>query len=121
MALTTVIRPLSGSTAGAPVQVSATTTDTVLHTGPSTSTVIDQMFMYAVNSATARVTIRIQVAGSANIITEEVPAVSYMYPIVSDLRIWGVSAGDTATVIQIGASTSAVVKIFGHVNRITES
>jgi len=119
MALATVIRKLSGSIAGEPIQVSATVTDTVIHTGATGSNIIDQVFMYAVNSATAAVTLRIQVAGSANIITEEIPPTSDMVPIAGDLRLFG-STG-TASVIQMGASTSAVIKIFGHVNRITES
>jgi hypothetical protein len=120
MALTTVIRPLSGSTDGVGITLSATVTDTLIHTGPSSTSVMDQLFMYANNSTSLAVTIRMQYGGSANIAFGEIPARSRI-PIFEDLRIFGVSAGNSATLIQMGASTSAIIDIYGHVNRVTES
>lgn len=122
MAISVEVIPLSGSTDGVGIQVSATAGgDTLIHTGPSSSNVHDQCFLFAVNSATAGITLFFEVGGAAHTVFEEVPAKAGRFPVLVDQKIFGVSAGNSATAIRVGASTSGVIDIVGHVNRVTQT
>ncbi len=122
MALAIVQRPLSASTDGLPIQLSATAGDgTTLHTMVTGTTTMDRVFMWATNSSTAAIEVNIEWGASTARLAEEVPAKTMGYPLVNGLPVWGRSGSVSATVIKGYASTSAVVNIFGYVNRVTES
>lgn len=123
MALAVVQRPLSGSTQGMPIQVSATGggTNTTIHAVVSGTNIYDQVFAWATNSSTLTVSVVVEWGDSANEIRDEIPARTGYYPLIDGLFLFGVTAtGDSAT-IKIFASTSQVIDIHGHVNRITET
>lgn len=122
MALAVVQRILSGSTEGLPIQVSATAASaTLIHTGPTATNVWDRLYLYAGNTSTNNVTVLIDWGPSTNQIIDDVPARSGMYPLIQGALLLGRSAGMSATVIKMGASSSGVLQIYGHVDRVTET
>jgi len=111
--------PLSGSTNGKAVQVSATATPgTTVHTGSTTTTVTDEVWLYAANTSTSDVKITVEWGGTgtADIIEVTIPAESGLVPIAPGLIIVGAA---TALVVRAFAGTSNVVNVFGFVNRIS--
>lgn len=125
MALTAVQRPLSGSTNGSPINVSSTGggTNTVIHTHPSATAsglVYDKIWAYATNSSTQNVTITLEFGDSANHVLDEIPPQAGMYPILTGQILFGVSSSGNSAVLRVFASTSAIIDIYGHVDRVTE-
>jgi hypothetical protein len=122
MALAIVQRPLSASTNGLPIQLSATAGDgTTLHTMVSGSNIVDRVFMWATNSSTTTIEVNLEWGASTARLAENIPPKTMTYPLVTGVPLWGRSASISATVIKGYASTSAVINIFGYVNRVTES
>jgi hypothetical protein len=122
MALAIVQRPLSGSTDGLPIEVSATAGGaTTVHTMVTGTTTMDRVFMWAGNTSTADITLILEWGASADRYKEIIPAETTGYPVLNGQPVWGRSGSISATVIKAHASTSAVVKLVGYVNRITES
>jgi hypothetical protein len=111
---------LSGSTDGKMIQVSATATPgTTIHTGSTTATTYDEIWLYAVNSSTSTVKLTIEYGGTTSptdLIEFSVPAESGLYLVVPGLVIKG---NATALVVRAFAGTTAVINIAGYVNRIT--
>lgn len=110
---------LSGSTDGARVLIVPTSgTGTTIHTGPTTTTTIDEVWLYAFNNHTANVLLTVQWAGlsAEDQIQFTVPFRSGLYLIAAGLPIKG---NATPLVIRAFAGTANVVTIFGYVNRIT--
>ena len=111
---------LSGSTDGKQIIVAQTATPgTTLHTGSTTATTIDEIWLYAVNSSTSNVKLTIEWGGvtSPNDHIEfTVPAEAGLYLIVPGLIIKG---NATALVTRAFAATANVINISGYVNRIT--
>lgn len=112
---------LSGSTDGKMVQVSATATaGTLIHTGSTTATTYDEVWLYAVNSDTSARKLTVEWGGTsapADLIEFTVPAESGLYLIVPGLVIKGNASA--ALVVRAFAATANVVNVAGYVNRIT--
>ena len=111
---------LSGSTDGKMIKVAATATaGTTIHTGSSTATTYDEVWLYAVNSSASSVKTTIEYGGTASpddLIEFTVPAESGLYLIVPGLVIKG---NATPLVVRAFCATTNVVNIAGYVNRIT--
>jgi len=111
---------LSGSTDGRMIKVAATATaGTTIHTGSTTATTFDEVWLYAVNSSTSAVKLTIEYGGTTSpddLIEYTVAAESGLYLIVPGLVIKG---NATALVVRAFAGTANVINIAGYVNRIT--
>ena len=111
---------LSGSTDGKMIKVAATATaGTTIHTGSTTATTFDEVWLYAVNSSTSAVKLTIEYGGTTSpddLIEFSVPAESGLYLISPGLIIKG---NATALVVRAFAATANVINIAGYVNRIT--
>jgi hypothetical protein len=111
---------LSGSTDGRMIKVAATATaGTTIHTGSTTATTFDEVWLYAVNSSTSSVKLTIEYGGVTSpddLIELTIPAESGLYLIIPGLVIKG---NATALVVRAFAATANVVNIAGYVNRIT--
>ena len=111
---------LSGSTDGKMIQVAATASSgTTIHTGSTTATTFDEVWLYAVNSDTTNRKLTIEWGGTsapADLIELTVAAESGLTLIVPGLVIKG---NATALVVRAFAATANVINIAGYVNRIT--
>lgn len=111
---------LSGSTDGRMIKVAATATaGTTIHTGSTTATTFDEVWLYAVNSSTSSVKLTIEYGGTTSpddLIEFTVAAESGLYLIIPGLVIKG---NATALVVRAFAATANVINIAGYVNRIT--
>jgi len=111
---------LSGSTDGKMIKVAQTATaGTTLHTGSTTSTTFDEVWLYAVNSDTTNRKLTIEWGGTSapdDLIELTITAESGLVLVVPGLVIKGNS---TALVVRAFAATANVINIAGYVNRIT--
>ena len=111
---------LSGSTDGKMVKVVATTTaGTTIHTGSSTATTFDEVWLYAVNSSASGVKLTIEWGSTASpddLIEQTIPPESGLYLISPGLVLKG---NATPLVVRAFAATTNVINIAGYVNRIT--
>jgi acyl-coenzyme A thioesterase PaaI-like protein len=111
---------LSGSTDGKGILVTATATaGTVIHTGSTTATVLDEVWLYAVNTSASAVKLTVEYGGvssPADHIEFTVPAEAGLYLVVPALLIKG---NATALVVRAFAATGSVIAIHGYVNRIS--
>jgi hypothetical protein len=111
---------LSGSTDGRLIKVAATATaGTTIHTGSTTATTYDEIWLYAVNSDTTDRKLTIEFGGVSapdDLIEQTITAESGLLLVVPGLVIKG---NATALVVRAFAATTNVVMIGGYVNRIT--
>lgn len=111
---------LSGSTDGKAIKVAATSSPgTTIHTGSSTATTLDEIWIYAQNTDTTDRKLTIQWGGTTDpddLIEYTVKAENGLYLIVPGLIIKG---NATPLVVRAFAATANVVTITGYVNRIT--
>ena len=111
---------LSGSTDGRMIKVAATATaGTTIHTGSTTATTFDEVWLYAVNSDATDRKLTIEWGGTSSpddLIEYTVKAENGLYLIVPGLVIKG---NATALVVRAFCATANVVNIAGYVNRIT--
>lgn len=112
---------LSGSTNGMPIKVVATaTTGTTIHATGTSSSVIDEVWLYATNTSTATVTLTIEfgstTAPDQNIILS-IPSKSGLSICVAGLTLTG--TGSAARTITAFAASANVINIVGYVNRIS--
>ena len=111
---------LSGSTDGKAIKVAATATaGTTIHTGSTTTTTLDEVWLYAVNTSASDVKLTIEWGGTASPddhIEYTVKAENGLYLIVPGLILKG---NATALVVRAFAATTNVITIHGYVNRIT--
>lgn len=107
---------LSGSTNGKLISVGATTT-TIHATGTSNS-IIDEIWLYAVNQSSADVKLTVEWGGTtaADIIEFTVKSESGLYLIVPGLIARG--TGTVATTISALCASANAINIGGYVNRI---
>jgi hypothetical protein len=123
MATTITKRILAGSTDGFPINVSATAISaTLVHTGPTSTNTIDEIWLYAANSTTNAVTCWLEwgnAASSSQRISFEVSALAGPELIIPGFPLQGRSA--TGASIYVGASTSNVLSLYGYVNRIVQT
>jgi hypothetical protein len=111
---------LSGSTDGKLIKVAQTATaGTTIHTGSSTATTYDEVWLYAVNSDTTDRKLTIEFGGTSvpdDLIEQTITAESGLLLVVPGLVIKG---NATALVVRAFAATANVVMVGGYVNRIT--
>jgi hypothetical protein len=112
---------LSGSTGGRLIEVAATSTPgTTIHATGTSATVIDEIWLYAVNSSGTDDKLTIEFGGTTandDLIEFTVKAESGLYLIVPGLVLTG--DGSSARTITAFAATTNVINIGGFVNRIT--
>ena len=112
---------LSGSTGGRLIKVAATaTTGTTIHATGTSSSVLDEVWLYAVNSDTTDRKLTIEFGGTTSpddTIEQTITAESGLILVVPGLILAG--DGTTARTIRAFAATANVVLIGGYVNRIS--
>jgi hypothetical protein len=111
---------LSGSTQGKQIKVVATaSTGTTIHATGTTSTTIDEVWLYATNTSISPVLLTIQygttTAPDDNIIIT-IPAQSGLTLVAPGLILTG--TGAAANTIYAFAATASVINISGYVNRV---
>jgi len=111
---------LSGSTDGRGILVAATATaGTTIHTGSSTASVIDEVWLYAVNTSASNVKLTVEYGGTSapsDLIEFTVPAEAGLYLVVPALLIKG---NATPLVVRAFAATTNVIVVHGYINRIS--
>jgi hypothetical protein len=112
---------LSGSTQGKPIKVVATaTTGTTVHATGTSSTIIDEVWLYAFNSSTNPVSLTVEYGGTTapdqNIVIT-IPPTSGLTLVVPGLILTG--TGAAANNITAFAGSANVITISGYVNRIS--
>jgi hypothetical protein len=111
---------LSGSTDGKAIKVAATATaGTTIHTGSTTATTLDEVWLYAVNTSSSAVKLTIEWGGTASpddLIELTVQPEAGLVTVAPGLLIKG---NATALVVRAFAATANVITIHGFVNRIT--
>ena len=111
----------SGSTQGKGIKISATTSGTAntIHTTGNSSTTLDEVWVWVVNSSTAAVKATCLVGGSTspdNEIEVTVPGESGLMLVVPGLILCGTgSAGNTVSMFAASANTLIA---YSYVNRI---
>lgn len=112
---------LSGSTQGKPIKVVATaTTGTTIHATGTSSTIIDEVWLYSVNSSTSPVLLTVEYGGTTapdQNIQVTIPPQSGLTLVVPGLVLTG--TGAAANTITAFAGTANVLTISGYVNRIS--
>jgi len=112
---------LSGSTDGRAIKVAATATPgTLLHTGSSTATVYDEIWLYAQNTDTTARKLTVEWGGVSapdDLIEITIPAESGLVLVAPGLLIKGNAS--TALIVRAFCGTANVVTIHGYVNRIS--
>lgn len=111
---------LSGSTDGRGILVAATSSPgTTIHTGPTTTTSIDEVWLYAQNTSTSAVKLTIQWGGTTSPnddIEMTIAAESGLVLVAPGLIIRG---NATALIVRAFAATTNVITIHGYDNSIT--
>ena len=112
---------LSGSTQGRAIKVVATASSgTTIHATGTSSSIIDEVWLYAYNSSTGNVLLTIQYGGTTSPdddIKITLPSQSGLTLIVPGLILTG--TGAAANTVRAFADTTNVVTISGYVNRIS--
>ena len=112
---------LSGSTGGRLIKVAATaTTGTTIHATGTSSSIIDEIWLYAVNSDTTNRKLTIEFGGTTSpddLIELTITAESGLVLVVPGLVLAG--TGSAARTVTAFCATANVVSIGGYVNRIT--
>lgn len=112
---------LSGSTQGKAIKVVATaSTGTTIHATGTSSSIIDEVWLYAYNSDSSAVLLTIQYGGTTavdNDIKILIPSQSGLTLVVPGLNLTG--TGAAANTIYAYAGTANVITISGYINRIS--
>jgi len=112
---------LSGSTQGKAIKVAATaSTGTTIHATGTSSSIIDEVWLYAYNSSASAVVLTIQYGGTTSVdndIKLSIPATSGLTLVVPGLILTG--TGSAANTVYAYAGTTNVITINGYVNRIS--
>jgi hypothetical protein len=110
---------LSGSTDGRGILVTATASaGTLIHTGSSTATTLDEIYLYVQNTSASIVKLTVQWGGTTSPNDEievSVAAEAGLMLVVPALIIKG---NATPLVVRAFAATGSVLVIHGYVNRI---
>jgi hypothetical protein len=111
---------LSGSTDGRGILVAATASaGTTIHTGPSSASSIDEIWLYAVNYDTTDRKLTVEWGGTtagSDHIEFTVKAENGLYLIAPGILIRG---NATPLVVRAFAATATSIVLHGYVNRIT--
>ena len=111
---------LSGSSQGQPITVDTTSSGTrTIHATGTSSTTIDEVWLYANNTSTSPVLLTVQFGGTGSVqhakpITLAPQSGDVL--IVAGLPLTG--TGSAATTVYAYAATASVITISGYVNRI---
>ena len=114
---------LSASTDGRAIKVVATaiaSSPTLIHTGSSTASTFEEVWIYAQNNHTSDVALRLGFGGVTDpddIIEYTVKTKGGLYLIVPGLILKGNASA--ALTIRAAAGTANVISLSGYVNRIT--
>jgi hypothetical protein len=112
---------LSGSTQGKGIEVNTTSSATLtVHATGTSSSIIDEVWLYAYNSDTAARLLTIQFGGTDtpdNDIKVTIPPQSGLTLVVPGLILTG--TGAAANTVYAYAATANVITISGYVNRIS--
>jgi hypothetical protein len=114
---------LSASTDGRAIKVAATSiasSPTLIHTGSSTTSTFEEVWIYAQNNNSADVALRLGFGGVTDpddIIEYTVKTKGGLYLIVPGLILKGNASA--ALTIRAAAATANVISLSGYVNRIT--
>jgi hypothetical protein len=112
---------LSGSSQGKAVKVVATASSgTTIHATGTSSSIIDEVWIYAYNSASTATALTVQYGGTTSVdndIKITVPPTTGLTLVVPGLILTG--DGTTASTIRAYAATANVVTLSGYVNRIS--
>ena len=112
---------LSGSTGGRPIKVVQTATaGTTIHATGTSSSIIDEVWLYANNTSASSVDLTIEYGGTSNpddLIIVSIPAKSGLSIVAPGLILTG--DGAAARTIRAFASSANVINIVGYVNRIS--
>ena len=112
---------LSGSSQGKAIKVAETSsTGTTIHATGTSSSIIDEVWLYAYNSDTAYRTLTIQFGGTTavdNDIKIVLPSQSGLTLVVPGLILTG--TGAAANTVYAYADAANVVTISGYINRIS--
>ena len=112
---------LSGSTQGRAVKVVATASSgTTIHATGTSSSIIDEVWLYAYNSSSDNILLTIQYGGTStpdDDIKITLPSQSGLTLVVPGLILTG--TGAAANTIRAYAGTANVIMISGYVNRIS--
>ncbi|NDB57908.1 hypothetical protein EB001_05635 [bacterium] len=110
---------LSGSTDGRMIKVAATSSPgTTIHTGSSTATTIDEIWLYAVNSDTTARKLTIQFGGTSSPDDEIELTVAAESGLVLITPGFVLKGNATPLVVKAFAATTNVINIGGYVNQI---
>jgi len=111
---------LSGSTDGKAIKVAATSSaGTTIHTGSSTATTLDEVWIYAVNTSASSVKLTVQWGGTTSPdddIEATIAGESGLTLVIPGLVLKG---NATPLVVRAFAGTTNVITLSGYVNRIT--
>jgi hypothetical protein len=112
---------LSGSTGGRPIKVAQTATaGTTIHTTGTSSSNLDEIWLYANNTDTTDRKLTIEYGGVSSpddLIEITIPAESGLVLVIPGLLLSG--DGSSARVVRAFAATADVINITGYVNRIS--
>jgi hypothetical protein len=112
---------LSGSTNGRGIKVAATATaGTTIHATGASSSILDELWLYAYNSDTAAIVLTIEFGGATapdDNIKLSIPATSGLTLVVPGLILSG--TGAAASTVAAFAGTTNKIVITGYVNRIS--
>lgn len=112
---------LSGSTQGKGIKVVQTaSTGTTIHATGTSSSIIDEVWLYAYNSSTDAVLLTVQFGGTTspdNDIKVTVPSQSGLVLVCPGLILTG--TGAAANTVYAYAASANVVTISGYVNRVS--
>jgi hypothetical protein len=112
---------LSGSTNGRGIKVAATATaGTTIHATGTSSSILDEIWLYAYNSDSAAIVLTIEFGGVSapdDNIKLSIPATSGLTLVVPGLILSG--TGSAASTVAAFAATANKIVITGYVNRIS--
>lgn len=112
--------PLSGSLQGRPIQIQTTgSLGTQIHTTTTSSTIVDEIWLYATNIDTVsrNLTIEYGSTGSNDRIEVAIPAKSGLSLVTAGSILTG--TGVSGSLITAFASATSSINLIGYVNRIT--
>lgn len=112
---------LSGSSYGKAITISATSsTGTTIHATGTSSSVIDEVWLYALNTSSSPVTLTIQYGGTdavQNAIPIIIPADLGPVLVIPGFILTG--TGSASSTVYAYADTANVLTVMGYVNRIS--
>jgi hypothetical protein len=112
---------LSGSTSGRGIKLAATgSVGTTIHTTETSSSIIDEVWIYAYNSDTVSLSMTVEYGGTSvpdDNIKVTIPSASGLTLIVPGLILSG--TGASGSVVSAFAQTANKIVVTGYVNRIS--